>query len=38
MVSSSLAILDTLPSTEDFYAQYWNKRPFLVRGAIDHAG
>lgn len=35
-LSSSLAMLDKLPSTEDFYAQYWNKRPFLVRGAIDH--
>lgn len=34
---SSLAILDALPSAVDFYAQYWNKRPFLVRDAIDPA-
>lgn len=34
-MSSSLATLDVLPSTVDFYAHYWNKRPFLVRGAID---
>jgi len=33
---SSLATLDALPSAADFYAHYWNKRPFLVRGAIDH--
>lgn len=37
MSSSSLAILDTLPSIADFYGQYWNKRPFLVRDAIDPA-
>jgi 50S ribosomal protein L16 3-hydroxylase len=35
-MSSSLAILDTLPSIVDFYAHYWNKRPFLVRDTIDH--
>ena len=34
-MSSSLIILDALPSIGDFYAQYWNKRPFLVRDAID---
>jgi 50S ribosomal protein L16 3-hydroxylase len=34
---SSLATLDALPSAVDFYAQYWNNRPFLVRGAIDPA-
>ena len=34
-MSSSLAILDALPSIVDFYAHYWNKRPFLVRDAID---
>ena len=34
-MSSSLAILDALPSPADFYAHYWNKQPFLVRGAID---
>ena len=37
VMSSSLATLEALPSVVDFYAQYWNKRPFLVRGAIDHA-
>jgi 50S ribosomal protein L16 3-hydroxylase len=36
-MSSSLATLDALPSTVDFYAYYWNKRPFLVRDAIDQA-
>ncbi len=36
-MSSSLAVLDTLPSIADFYAHYWNKRPFVVRDAIDHA-
>lgn len=34
-MSSSLIILDALPSIGDFYAQYWNKRPFIVRDAID---
>jgi 50S ribosomal protein L16 3-hydroxylase len=34
-MSSSLATLDALPSIVDFYAHYWNKRPFLVRDAID---
>jgi len=34
-MSSSLATLDALPSAVDFYAHYWNKRPFLVRGAIN---
>lgn len=34
---SSLVTLDALPSIVDFYALYWNKRPFLVRDAIDHA-
>ncbi len=34
-MSSSLATLDALPSIADFYASYWNKRPVLVRGAID---
>jgi 50S ribosomal protein L16 3-hydroxylase len=32
---TSLAALDALPSIVDFYAHYWNKRPFLVRDAID---
>jgi 50S ribosomal protein L16 3-hydroxylase len=36
-MSSSLATLDALPSTVDFYAHYWNKRPVLVRDAIDQA-
>jgi 50S ribosomal protein L16 3-hydroxylase len=34
-MSSSLTTLDVLPSIVDFYAHYWNKRPFLVRDAID---
>ncbi len=36
-MSSFLVTLDALPSIADFYARYWNKRPFLVPGAIDHA-
>ena len=36
-MSSCLATLDALPLIEDFYAHYWNKRPFLVRDAIDQA-
>lgn len=32
---SSLAVLETLPAAADFYALFWNKRPFLVRDAID---
>ena len=36
-MSSSLATLDALPSIVDFYAHYWNKRPFLARDAIDQA-
>ena len=34
-MSSSLATLNALPSIVEFYAHYWNKRPFLVRDAID---
>jgi 50S ribosomal protein L16 3-hydroxylase len=34
-MSTSLTALDALPSIVDFYAYYWNKRPFLVRNAID---
>lgn len=34
-MSSSLTTLDALPPIVDFYAHYWNKRPFLVRNAID---
>jgi len=30
-----MVTLDAMPSIVDFYAQYWNKRPFLVRNAID---
>ena len=29
-----LVILKHTPSSEDFYSLYWNKRPFIVRGAI----
>jgi 50S ribosomal protein L16 3-hydroxylase len=36
-MSSSLATLNALPLISDFYALYWNKRPFLVRDAINHA-
>jgi 50S ribosomal protein L16 3-hydroxylase len=29
-----LVILETMPSAADFYGLYWNRRPFVVRGAI----
>jgi 50S ribosomal protein L16 3-hydroxylase len=28
-------ILDTFPNIQDFYQNYWNKKPFIVRKAID---
>ncbi len=30
-------ILDKFPSTEEFYATYWGKKPFVVRGAVETA-
>ncbi|NOZ65619.1 MAG: hypothetical protein GXP00_03850 [Alphaproteobacteria bacterium] len=27
-------ILDTLPTTEEFFHEFWNKKPFVVRGMI----
>ncbi|MGB0631953.1 MAG: cupin domain-containing protein, partial [Alphaproteobacteria bacterium] len=36
-MSSSLAVLDALPTAGDFYARYWNRRPFLVRDAVGPA-
>ena len=27
-------ILDTLPTTEEFFREFWNKKPFVVRGMI----
>ncbi|WP_417624753.1 cupin domain-containing protein [Paremcibacter congregatus] len=27
-------ILDTLPTTEEFFRDFWNKKPFVVRGMI----
>ena len=30
----SLVVLDAMPSAADFYALYWNRRPFVVRGAV----
>ncbi|MHA1598043.1 MAG: cupin domain-containing protein [Alphaproteobacteria bacterium] len=33
-MSKRLAILDAMPSAPDFYGQYWNQRPFVVRGGI----
>jgi len=29
-----LVILETMPSADDFYGLYWNRRPFVVRGGI----
>lgn len=31
---TALVTLDAMPSTADFYRLYWNRQPFLVRGAI----
>ena len=28
-------ILDTLPTTKEFFHDFWNKRPFVVRGMIS---
>jgi 50S ribosomal protein L16 3-hydroxylase len=28
-------ILDKMPEPQEFYAQYWGKKPFIVKGAID---
>jgi 50S ribosomal protein L16 3-hydroxylase len=28
-------ILDTLPTTEEFFHEFWNKKPFVVRGMIS---
>jgi len=33
-MSNPLVILDTMPSAADFYGLYWNRHPFVVRGAI----
>lgn len=37
-MADALLTLDRLPIARDFYAQYWNTQPFVVRGAIpaDH--
>lgn len=29
-----MIILDTFPTTSEFYTTYWNKKPFLVRGHV----
>jgi len=34
---TSLIRLDAMPSAGDFYAHYWNKRPFVAPGAIAPA-
>jgi 50S ribosomal protein L16 3-hydroxylase len=33
-VSSQFVILEAMPAADDFYELYWNRRPFVVRGAI----
>lgn len=30
-----LAILEAMPSADDFYGHYWNRRPFVVRKAFS---
>jgi 50S ribosomal protein L16 3-hydroxylase len=34
LLSMSL-ILDALPTTEEFFREFWNKKPFVVRGMIS---
>ena len=29
-------ILDALPTTEEFFREFWNKKPFVVRGMISN--
>lgn len=33
-MESQLVILEAMPSAVEFYGQYWNRRAFVVRGAI----
>lgn len=33
-MTTTLPILDAMPSPEDFYARYWGRSPFVVRNAI----
>jgi len=40
-MSNQVIVLDAIPSAADFYRRYWNRQPFVVRGAIpkeDMAG
>ncbi len=34
-MSTQLATLDAMPTADIFYSEYWNKKPFVVRAAID---
>jgi len=34
-MSNQLVSLDALPSAADFYERFWNRQPFVVRGAIS---
>jgi len=36
-MSNKLVILEAMPSPVDFYGTYWNRRPFVVRGAISES-
>lgn len=31
---TTLVTLDAMPSPADFYGRYWNRQPFVVRGAV----
>ncbi|MCZ4281338.1 cupin domain-containing protein [Kiloniella laminariae] len=33
-MTDHLVVLDQLPTATEFYRSYWNRRPFVVRGAI----
>ena len=37
-MSNQISVLDALPSVTDFYARYWNRRPFIMHEAIPKEG
>lgn len=34
-MSQALTVLETMPTPDEFYTTFWNKRPFAVRSAIS---
>lgn len=35
MAVSSIPILNAIPSISEFYLEYWNKKPFLVKAGVE---